>query len=147
MKSISYTMESIGFTYRIPRYITDRQNYIGFTYKSPINLLYLFTVFIYHCFYLITGINPLKLIVTAKGEAKDTQSSSAGIYILRPNPVSGKPHWLQNSSSNTIWYDDKNGDWNIGPLKDLGSDKAEIYSPDDVAGRQVATTWIYKNKK
>ena len=40
------TMKSIGFTYRIPRYITDRQNYIGFTYKSPINLLYLFTVYV-----------------------------------------------------------------------------------------------------
>ena len=39
-------MESIGFTYRIPRYYTDRQNYIEFTYKSPINLLYLFTVYI-----------------------------------------------------------------------------------------------------
>ena len=40
------TMKSIGFTYRIPRYITDRQNYIGFTYKSPITYLYLFTVYI-----------------------------------------------------------------------------------------------------
>ena len=38
------TMKSIGFTYRIPRYITDRQNYIGFTYKSPMTYLYLFTV-------------------------------------------------------------------------------------------------------
>ena len=27
---------SIGFTYRIPKYITDRQNYIGFTYNLPI---------------------------------------------------------------------------------------------------------------
>ena len=34
-------MKSIGFTYRIPRYITDRQNYIGFTYKSPITYIYL----------------------------------------------------------------------------------------------------------
>ena len=39
------TMKSIGFTYRIPRYIMGRQNYIGFTYKSPITYLYLFTVF------------------------------------------------------------------------------------------------------
>ena len=38
------TMKSIGFTSRIPRYITDRQNYIGFTYKSPITCLYLFTL-------------------------------------------------------------------------------------------------------
>ena len=39
------TMKSIGFTYRIPRYITDRQNYIGFTYNLPITYLYLFTVY------------------------------------------------------------------------------------------------------
>ena len=38
-------MKSIGFTYRIPMYIADRQNYIGFTYKSPIIYLYLFTVY------------------------------------------------------------------------------------------------------
>ena len=36
------TMKSIGFTYRIPRYITDRQNYIGFTYKGLVTYLYLF---------------------------------------------------------------------------------------------------------
>ena len=30
-------MKSIGFTYRIPRYITDRQNYIGFTYSHLSN--------------------------------------------------------------------------------------------------------------
>ena len=89
----------------------------------------------------------MKLIVTAKGEAKDTQSSRAGIYVLGPNPVNGKPHWLQNSSSHAIWYDNENGDWNIGPPKNLGSDEAEIYSPDDVAGPQVATTWKYYNKK
>ena len=41
----SKNIDSIGFTYRILRYIMDRQNYIGFTYKSPINLLYLFTVY------------------------------------------------------------------------------------------------------
>ena len=39
------TMKSIGFIYRIPMYITDRQNYIGFTHKSPITYLYLFTVY------------------------------------------------------------------------------------------------------
>ena len=35
---------SIGFTCRIPKYITGRQNYIGFTYNLPITYLYLFTV-------------------------------------------------------------------------------------------------------
>ena len=85
----------------------------------------------------------MKLIVTAKGEAKDTQSSRAGIYILGPNPVNGKPYWLQNSSSNAIWYDDKQGRWHIAPLLSSGW----IYSPDDVATPQVATTWKYYNKK
>ena len=37
----SIYIDSIWCTYRIHRYITDRQNYIGFTNKSPINLLYL----------------------------------------------------------------------------------------------------------
>ena len=116
--------------------------------KFPKESLSLISLCFYLCFYLITGVNPLKLVVTAKGEAKNTQFSRAGIYLLGPNPVNGKPHWLQNSSSsNAIWYDDKNGDWNIGPIKNLGTDKAKIYSPDDVAGPQVATTWKYRNKK
>ena len=33
---------SIGFTYRIPKYITGRQNYIGFTYNLPI---FIYSVF------------------------------------------------------------------------------------------------------
>ena len=39
------TIKSIGSTYGIPK-LTDRHNYIGFTYKSPITYLYLFTVFV-----------------------------------------------------------------------------------------------------
>ena len=38
-------MKFIGFAYRIARYVTDRQNYAGFTYNSPITYLYLFTVY------------------------------------------------------------------------------------------------------
>ena len=38
------TMKSIGFTYGVPKYITERQNCIGFTYENPITNLYLFTV-------------------------------------------------------------------------------------------------------
>ena len=32
--------DSTGFTDRIPKYITGRQNYIGFTYNLPITYLY-----------------------------------------------------------------------------------------------------------
>ena len=38
-------IEFIGFTNEIPRYITDTQNHIGFTYKSLITCLYLLTVY------------------------------------------------------------------------------------------------------
>ena len=34
-----------NYTNRIPSYIMDRQNYTGFTYKSPVTYLYLFTVY------------------------------------------------------------------------------------------------------
>ena len=89
----------------------------------------------------------MKLIVTLKGEAKNAQSSVVGTYVLEPKPENSKPHWLQYDGSNAIWYDSKYGDWNIGSQDNLGSDKAKIYSDDDVAGPQVATTWQYYNGK
>ena len=36
-------------------YITDKQNYIGFTYKSPITYIYLFTVYSKHSPYLLAA--------------------------------------------------------------------------------------------
>ena len=83
------------------------------------------------------------MIVTLKGDTKDTQSSRAGIYVLGPDLVNGKPHWLQEPGSNSIWYDDKKGRWHIAPLLSSGW----IYSPDDVATPQFARTWKYYNKK
>ena len=106
------------------------------------------SAFIYHSFHLITGINPWKLKVTLKGEAKVAQSSREGIYVLGPDLVNGKSHWLQDPGSNSIWYDDKNGNWKIATENYLGSGYASIRSSDDVTGPQVATTWkYYYNKK
>ena len=89
----------------------------------------------------------MKLIVTAKGEAKDTQSSRAGIYVLGCNTVNSKPHWLQNTGTHAIWYNEEKEIWAIGLQKSLGSDTARIYSSDDVASPQEATTWKYYNNK
>ena len=84
------------------------------------------------------------MIVTLKGQAQNSQSSAAGTYVLEPKPENGKSHWLQYNGSNAIWYNSKYGGWTIGPQDDLGtSDEALIYSGDDVAGPQVATTWQY----
>ena len=87
------------------------------------------------------------MVVTANGEAKDTQSNKAGIYVLGPNPVNSKPHWLQNTGTHAIWYNEEKEIWAIGLQKSLGSNKAWIYSSDDVASPQEATTWIYYDKK
>ena len=85
-----------------------------------------------------------------KGEVKDAQSGREGIYILGPGRVNGKSHWLQNPGTNAIWYDNvkKNvGKWNIAGQEHLGSNQAGIFSSNDVAGPQEATTWKYHKTK
>ena len=66
-----------------------------------------------------TEINPLNLVVKLKGGAKDAQSSRAGIYILGPNMVHEKPHWLQDPGTNAIWYYKERNSWVIGPKEEL----------------------------
>ena len=93
-----------------------------------------------------TEINPLNLVVKLKGGAKDAQSSKAGTYILGPNTVNEKPHWLQDPGKNAIWY--YKDHWNIANHQYLGRSHASIYSSEDVAGPQEATTWqYYYNRK
>ena len=87
--------------------------------------------------------DPLKLIVTLKGEAKKVQSSRAGIYVLGPKPVNGKSHWLQDSGTNCIWFYGKNDGWNIGSQDYLGSARASIISFENVASPLKASTWYY----
>ena len=89
----------------------------------------------------------MKLIVTLKGEAKNTLSSIAGIYVLEPKLVNDKSYWLQDPNSNAIWYDKQYRGWNVGSQDDLGSSAALIISQEDVAGPQEATTWQIANGK
>ena len=84
----------------------------------------------------------MKLIVTLKGELKVALPSIAGIYNRGPNAE--YENWLQVPGTNAIWYDKKYGGWNIGLQDDLGSStKILMYTPDDVAGPQIATNWKY----
>ena len=83
------------------------------------------------------------MTVKLKGEAKDAQGSKAGLYILGPNEVNGKSHWLQDSGTVAMWYDKTSGNWNIGPQNKIGSELSFIYTSEDVAGPQEATTWQY----
>ena len=84
------------------------------------------------------------MTVELKGKAKDAQGSRAGLYILGPNEVNGKSHWLQDSGINAIWYDKANGDWNIGSQEGIGGSKnIGLYTTEDVAGPQEAQVWKY----
>ena len=85
------------------------------------------------------------MVVKLIGGAKDAQSSMAGTYILGPDKVNQRSHWLQDPGTNAIWY--YKGNWNIADHQYLGSNQAWISSPEDVAGPQEATTWKYYNRK
>ena len=98
--------------------------------------------FIYYTFYLITGVNPLKLTVKLKGELKVAYSSVVGVYSRGPNTI--YQNWLQDNGTNAIWHDyDLQVGWIFGSQDNLGSDKTWFYSGDDVAGPQLAKNWYY----
>ena len=88
------------------------------------------------------------MTVTIKGEAKDAQFSGIpGIYVLGPNSINGKLHWLKESDSNinAIWYNKGNGwsGWGIGSQDDIVGSFASILSFDGVASPQEVSTWHY----
>ena len=106
------------------------------------------SILIYRSFYFITDINPLKLVVTLKGEAKEARSIMAGIYVLGHTPVNDRSHWLQVPGGlNAIWYNKQLKSWSVGSKGDLGSSRAGLVSYGDVAGPQEATTWQYSYKQ
>ena len=87
------------------------------------------------------------MTVELKGEAKDAQSTRAGLYILGSTTVNGKSHWLQDSGTNAIWYDKPKGYWKIGTQDNIGNSSAviAIHNTEDVAGPQEAKVWKYAN--
>ena len=115
--------------------------------ETSLNQLF---VFIYHSYFLITGIDALT--VTLKREAKNAKSISGipGTYVLGPNLISSKSHWLQDSGSNAIWYNEDGmlGKWIIGSQDAIGQTYVpSILSYDDVDSPQEATTWQYYDGK
>ena len=81
------------------------------------------------------------------GAVKEAQSMKEGIYILQPNYVNGKQHWLQRNelTSNAIWWQEKKLRWRIGPLFGPGSSTVGILSYDSTNGPLEVTTWKYCN--
>ena len=87
------------------------------------------------------------LTVQLGGAAKTAQWEIEGTYIPGPNDVNGKKHWLQQDcSKNALWYDEPWNAWNIGPIGNLGSSLAKIWSYAGVpmmTPDEVTTTWYY----
>ena len=85
------------------------------------------------------------MTVTINGEVENTQLSGIpGIYVLGPNSINGKSHWLQESDSNAIWYNQWGG-WFIGSQENIINNIALIISFDGVVSPQEVSTWYYYN--
>ena len=82
------------------------------------------------------------LCIRLKHAAKDAQPTKEGIYILGPNKINGKHHWIQKGGSNALWYS-PSGLWKIGPKDNLGEEIAGVKSSDGSAGPLEAKTWEY----
>ena len=85
------------------------------------------------------------LIVTLDGDAKLYHSNREGHYILTSTPVNGKQYWIQEQSSNAIWYDKKFRNWKIGDKKHSGTSICSLHSTFDGLGPETTTTWKYWN--
>ena len=89
------------------------------------------------------------LTVSIKGEAKDAHGITGlpGIYVLGPNSINGKSHWLQESGSYAIWYSKGIG-WGIGSQDELANGYVpSLLSFDDVTSPHEASTWKHYNGK
>ena len=86
-----------------------------------------------------------KLSVKLTGEIKDYMNHLEGVYLLQPNQINGKSHWIIEDGTMAIWYDKEDGKeaWNIGDIDDLGSQTIAMYSSGDSCKPLEETTWIY----
>ena len=80
---------------------------------------------------------PKKMIVSLKGEVKSLHKVQEGTYILAPEPVNGKPCWIQENGKNAIWrFNDKKVEgWANGLKKHSGSSMYmlfKLFTTDDL---------------
>ena len=86
------------------------------------------------------------LIVSLNNEAKESQEGWAGNYILAPNMVNEKKHWLKEGGIGSIWYcNTGTGFWVIGPQSHIGGSGCTcgLHAPGDSTGPETATGWKY----
>ena len=91
------------------------------------------------------AVHPSKLNVKLSGKIKDYMGFLEGIYLLQPNQINGKCHWIIDNGTLAIWYDKNDGKeaWNIGDIEDLGSQTIAMYSCGNSDKLLEETTWQY----
>ena len=84
-------------------------------------------------------------MVTLNGKIKDFMDFMEGVYLLQPNQINGKCHWINENGSLAIWYDciEDKGNWNIGAIENLGSEIVAMYSCGDSDKPLEAATWMH----
>ena len=93
------------------------------------------------CF-IASQCGPLRVIL--KNNVVTFQGSCQGIY--QPSStviVNGRPSWT--SASRAIWYDQKNKNWKIGELVDIGTNIGRIKSEevDELVDPENIVSWQY----
>ena len=85
-----------------------------------------------------------------EGAAKTVYSDREGIYILQPDTVNDREHWLQlenlGEKQHALWYDPFHQNWKIAPKDFLGSSNSLIVSNvNNSTGPLEAATWNYSS--
>ena len=91
-----------------------------------------------------------RLTLRLDGGAKTAHSDREGIYILQPDAVNNKEHWLQlediNATEHAIWYDPIFQNWKIAPKDALeGSNSLIVSNVNNSTAPLEATTWKYSS--
>ena len=85
----------------------------------------------------------MKLILN--GDAKNTQGSKQGIYILGEKLVNSYPYWYQQNGSNALWFDRPFREWTVESKSYLGLSYGGIIGPRgiDRSPTRIASGWKY----
>ena len=88
----------------------------------------------------------IKLKIALSGEAKKKYSVYSGTYTLQSTPVNGNPWWKKGSfDKEGIWFVERNGNWMIGSIEDLGKGVGGIKGPYglDEWPNNISSGWEY----
>ena len=91
---------------------------------------------------------PDKLTIKLSGAPLQKHGGAAGTYMLGPNTINGKRHYLQIDGPHALWYGSGMKNWGVGLKKNLGKSFTVFITgrntanslPDEVSGWQWEET-------